>query len=117
MFRNSTGQGMANKVTRALSSVAQDGSSGGYFTPHDESPFSELDDDQPEFSVGFEGPTVRGPGAHTLMSVWDRGDRREVVIEARHTFGNRRFASRATNQLVGGFESADPEVEIFAMMP
>ena len=60
----------------------------GFFTPTNDSPFSGLDDDRPDFSVGvWIGKFVNGAnGAGTAvhMYVWDRGDHREVHIISPH---------------------------------
>jgi hypothetical protein len=84
----------------------------GYFTPTDDSPFSLLDDDKPNFSVGVLIPKFnaggQGNAAALHMYVWDRGESREVRLISPHNFGGGAHASRLVGKAVETFRVADP---------
>lgn len=85
----------------------------GFFTPTDDSPFSALDDDMPDFSVGVLIPrayeSARGNTLALHMYVWDRGGVREVELASPHSLGSGLWASRLVAWACAAFQSADPE--------
>jgi hypothetical protein len=90
----------------------------GFFTPKDNSPFSELEEDKPAFAVGVFIPrfanSAHGNVSAIHMYVWDRGDFREVVVMSPHTFGNGSLAKRQVKHVTNALRAADPNLEIAA---
>ncbi len=88
----------------------------GYFTPTDDSPFSSLDDDKPDFSVGVLIPKfnagAQGNAAALHMYVWDRGESREVRLISPHSLGGGMHASRLVGKAVDAFQVADPSSRV-----
>jgi hypothetical protein len=88
----------------------------GYFTPTDDSPFSSLDDDKPDFSVGVMIPKfnagAQGNAAALHMYVWDRGESREVHLLSPHNLGGGMHASRLVGKAVEAFQAADPSSRV-----
>lgn len=88
----------------------------GFFTPVDDSPFSGLDDDMPNFTVGVMIPKfnggAQGNAAAVHMYVWDRGDVRELHLISPHGFGGGMHASRLISKFSESFRMADPSCEI-----
>jgi hypothetical protein len=70
-----------------------------WYTPQDNSVFASLNDDPPHFTVGCGVPKAQGGhanGSNVEMYVWDRGERREVVLWAHHSLTG---ASHATKMM------------------
>jgi hypothetical protein len=68
-----------------------------WYTPQDDSPFAGLDDDPPTFSVGVGVPKANGAhsnGSNIHMHVWERGDRRDVVLWAHHSLAGGSHATK-----------------------
>jgi hypothetical protein len=88
----------------------------GFFTPTDDSPFSRLDDDKPDFSVGVLIPKfnagAQGNAAALHMYVWDRGDCREVRLVSPHGVGGGFHAGRLVDKAVETFRAADPSLAV-----
>ncbi|HEX5495684.1 MAG TPA: hypothetical protein VFX70_14025 [Mycobacteriales bacterium] len=85
----------------------------GFFTPTDDSPFSMLNDDKPDFAVGILIPrfsgAVRGNVYALHMYVWDRGDVREVELFSPSRLGRGGMrASRLAIDICATFQAADP---------
>lgn len=85
-----------------------------FFTPRDESPFSTLDADQPNFSVGVSIPKASGTGGGTIviqMLIWDRASHRDVTILSPVSMGNKSASSRALDLMRQSFVDADPQAQ------
>ncbi|WP_329254838.1 hypothetical protein OG223_29130 [Streptomyces sp. NBC_01478] len=90
----------------------------GYFTPTNDSPFSSLDDDQPDFTVGAYVPKFsgggQGNGTAVHMYVWDRGATRTVELYSPHGIGGGMHARKLITKVSDAFTEADPRVRVTA---
>lgn len=68
-----------------------------WYTPDNSSPFASLDGDPPTFSVGVGVPKANGAhqnGTNVHLHVWDRGDRRDIVLWAHHSLAGGAHANK-----------------------
>ncbi|MFE7760916.1 hypothetical protein [Streptomyces sp. NPDC057438] len=90
----------------------------GYFTPTDDSPFSSLDDNPPDFMVGVFVPKFggggQGNGTAVHMYVWDRGTTRSVELYAPHGLTGGMHARKLITKVADAFNAADPHVRVVA---
>jgi hypothetical protein len=93
-----SGRGLSSRVG-GIAAKLMGGESLTWYTPEDDSPFSALNDDPPDFAVGVGVPKAQGAhihGTNLHMYVWDRGGHRDVVLAAHHSLAGGAHA----NQLI-----------------
>jgi hypothetical protein len=81
------GRGLSSRIG-GLYAKALGGEALTFYTPEDNSPFAELEDDRPAFAVGVAVPRAQGAhanGTNLHMYVWERGSHREVAVLAHHS--------------------------------
>lgn len=116
-------QGVGSQVGRLAAKLMGNDNS-GFYTPRDESPFSELNDDPPTFVVGAFIPKLQGGalgnGTHVHMYVWDRGSHRDVEFYSPHGFGGGMHASKLVKSCIATFGAAtqaSPAQQVSAPIP
>jgi hypothetical protein len=68
-----------------------------WYTPEDRSPFAQLNDNPPTFSIGVGVPKMQGAHQHGTgvhMYVWERGNHRDVALVAHHSLAGGMHASK-----------------------
>jgi hypothetical protein len=81
------GRGLSSRIG-GITATLMGGQSLNFYTPEVDSPFAAADDDPPTFSVGVAVPKAYGAhlhGTNIHMSVWERGNQRDVVLWAHHS--------------------------------
>jgi len=117
-FRQATGSlyGLKGKFGSLARSFTQmGGNSFEYFTPRDDSPFSSLDQDKPDFSVGVNIPKFAGTGGGETtvhMYIWDRGNHREVALVSPHTIGSAPSARKAVAHILTELSQQDRNLQV-----
>ena len=86
-----------------------------YFRPRDDSPFSSLDDDTPDFTVGVNIPRaskLAGGETTVHMYVWDDGESRRAQFYSPHTIGGTMMSGKIVGDLVSAVREHDPACEV-----
>ncbi|MGI9003621.1 MAG: hypothetical protein ACR2GH_18540 [Pseudonocardia sp.] len=87
----------------------------GFYTPS-ETPFTSLDDDPPDFTVGLTygaGFTGQFGNFRTMhMYVWNRGEKREVHLHVPHSFTGAAHAKRSLRKGFEVFQKSDSDVTV-----
>ena len=88
-----------------------------FFAPRGDSPFAELEQDRPAFSVGASIPKASGTGGGVVvlqLYVWDRNDHREVSVLGPSSMGSSSATNRRLADLQAAFHRADPQARFGA---
>jgi stress response protein SCP2 len=116
LFRDATAdtQGLRGKAITLMRSATSHGAVRfEYFTPRDDTPFGDLDDDSPDFSVGVIIPKYAGTSGGVVvlhLYVWDRGANREVLLGSPHTIGGIKSSRKAVAKLFAEYQGEDPTI-------
>lgn len=99
------GRGLSSRIGGVTATLIG-GKSLGFYTPENDSPFAPADDDPPTFSVGVAVPKAYGAhanGTNVHLSVWERGDHREVLLWAHHSLMGAAHAEQLINAVRAEF--------------
>lgn len=91
----------------------------GYFTPRNNSPFTGLNSDEPDFSVAvgiakgsFVGGAAAGDADVIHLYAWDRGGHRELQLYLPHGRLNRGRSMKLVQRFVDGYRQADQYLQV-----
>lgn len=114
LFQEAAGRS-GSRVARTLGKMGAHDSN-AFFTPQDDSPFSSLDDDKPDFMVGTGVSKFNGGGkgnaSFVHMYVWERESGREVVLSCAYGPAGGFHARKSVDGFVRAFQQADPKCRV-----
>ena len=90
----------------------------GFFTPNDNSVFSAIDDDRPDFTVGVgiaKGNLMHGTRSGDAdviqLYVWDRGNSRELHLFSPYTGLGKGRSEKLVQRFVNAYQAADSQIQ------